>query len=155
MFKYISDIITKISPQQRLIALFILVIAGVSLVLVPQWFDKKDCEDLYKEVESQGNQILQLNRKIVENDSKYTDEKLKRETEIREIIANLTNELEKIKAKSNFYERESKLMLQSYSNDSSNSQPKVIPHKVPHLDFTHIEHEIKCLNNTIDKNKKN
>lgn len=156
MFKYISEILSKISQSQRIIALVILVAAGVSLVLVPQWFDKKDCQDLYKEVESQGNQILQLNRKIVENDSKYTDEKLKRESEIRDVLFKLTGELQKLKSQSSYYERESRMVLESYVvEDSSSTNPKIIPRKVPHLDFSNIEHEIECLNNMMDKNKKN
>jgi hypothetical protein len=156
MFKYISEILSKISQSQRILALVILVLAGVSLVLVPQWFDKKDCQDLSKEVESQGNQILQLNRKIVENDSRYTDEKLKRESEIRDIIFKLTRELQKIKSQSNYYEMESIRVIESYSiKDTFSVKPDGIPRKVPHLDFSNIEHEIECLNNMIDKDKKN
>lgn len=159
MFKYISEILSKISQGQRITALIILVAAGVSLVLVPQWLDKKDCKDLFIEVEAQGNQIIQLNRKIVENDSRYTDEKLKREGEIREIISNLSQELDKIKNQSNFFERESKMILQSYTDkmkeDTIVVQGKVISPRVRHLDFSDIENEIRCLNRIIDKQKDN
>jgi len=115
MFKYIADILSKISQGQRILALTILVVAGVSLVLVPRLLDKKDCSELYKEVESQGQQIMSLNRKIVENDTKYTNEKLQREEEIRKILSVLSDELKELKSKAAYMERESNLVLNTYT----------------------------------------
>lgn len=153
MFKYISEILSKISQSQRIAALVILVVAGVSIILVPQYFDRKDCSDLYQEVENQGDQILQLNRKIVDNDNRYTQEKLQREVEIRQIISKLSDELEKLKRQSYYYERQGQLILESYSRDTISNSTK-IKSPILHLDFSNVEHEIKCLNNMVSKQKK-
>jgi hypothetical protein len=152
MFKYIADILSKISQSQRILALTILVIAGVSLVLVPRLLDKKDCSELYKEVESQGQQIMNLNRKIVENDTKYTNEKLQREEEIRKILSVLSDELKELKAKAAYMERESNLVLNTYSGqDTVSLKVKRIPVKARHLNFDPVMHELDCLNKMVDK----
>ena len=153
MFKYISEILSKISQGQRITALIILVLAGVFIVLVPQYFDKKDCSDLYNEVEKQGSQILQLNRKIVDNDLKYTDEKLQRESEIREIITKLTGELNKIKKQTLAIERQSTLQQEQIflktDEDTLVSRMIIVPPKPKHVDFSNLEKELKCLKNMV------
>jgi hypothetical protein len=159
MFKYISEILSKISQGQRITALVILVLAGVSIVLVPQYFDKKDCSELYKEVEKQGTQILQLNRKIVDNDLKYTDEKLQREAEIREVILKLNAELQKIKRQALYLEKESIIQNENVflkTEDSSVSRMIIIPPKPKqhkHIDFSNVEKELKCLKNMVEEDK--
>ena len=120
---------------------------------MPQYFDKKDCSDLYNEVEKQGSQILQLNRKIVDNDLKYTDEKLQRESEIREIITKLTGELNKIKKQTLAIERQSTLQQEQIflktDEDTLVSRMIIVPPKPKHVDFSNLEKELKCLKNMV------
>jgi hypothetical protein len=95
---------------------------------------------------------MSLNRKIVENDTKYTNEKLQREEEIRKILSVLSDELKELKAKAAYMERESNLVLNTYTNeDSVRLKVKKIPVKVSHLDFSPVMHELDCLNKMVDK----
>jgi len=104
MLKYVSEILTKFTPQQRVIALLLLLL---SIVLMTNGSEliksiKGTPEDVVSVLENQKNQIQilqsetsQLNNQIIDIQRECTNKILKREGEIAIEIGNIINILTK------------------------------------------------------------
>jgi cell division protein FtsB len=98
MFKYISEIIGKISVAQRIWALVFVLVAIVIVTLGPSTLDalSQDNEELEFKVERQRRQIVNLsyevdslNVLVVKNQRECTDRIIQREKEIYDQIERL------------------------------------------------------------------
>jgi hypothetical protein len=98
MFKYISEILSKFTQSQRIIALLLLLFSITLISIGPRIVDSftTNNEELSLRVESQKTQIIQLNERvnelntqIIENQRQCTDAIVDREVEIMNQIADL------------------------------------------------------------------
>jgi hypothetical protein len=104
MFKYIADIISKISIKQRLAALGIVLISIVIISVAPKLISglTQDNEELELKVESQRNMIVRLNQRmgelndqILDNQTMCTNKFIDREREILDMLTQMENEASK------------------------------------------------------------
>jgi len=101
MFKYISEIISKISMKQRLSALAIVLFAIVTISVAPKIVSSftQDNEELELKVERQrlqieqlSNQVDTLNSKILSEQSSCTNRFVAREKEVLDLLLSLETE---------------------------------------------------------------
>jgi hypothetical protein len=101
MFKYIADIISKISVKQRLAALGIVLISIVIISVAPKLISglTQDNEELELKVESQRNMIVRLNQRmgelndqILDNQTMCTNKFIDREREILDMLLKMESE---------------------------------------------------------------
>ena len=106
MFKYISEILSKFTQRQRIVALSILLFSIIIISIGPKITESLtyNDEELKLRIESQNNQIVQLNNRIdelnnqvIENQRECTNEMVKRENEILTIISDIENYTNKMK----------------------------------------------------------
>ena len=104
MFKYIADIISKISVKQRLAALSIVLISIVVISVAPKLISglTQDNEELKIKVENQRIEIQSLNvrvndlnKQIMENQTMCTDKFITREREILDMLTSMESEAKK------------------------------------------------------------
>jgi hypothetical protein len=104
MFKYIADIIAKISIKQRLLALGIVLSTIVIISVAPKLINglTQDNEELELKVESQRNMIVRLNQRmgelndqILENQTVCTNRFIDREREILVMLTQMEDEASK------------------------------------------------------------
>ena len=86
MFKYISEILGKFTPGQRILALLIVLFSITLIALGPSLIKDNDCADVYVELEKQRADILKLNRELVDVQINANNERIAREKEIAEIV---------------------------------------------------------------------
>lgn len=101
MFKYIADIISKISVKQRLAALGIVLISIVVISVAPKLISglTQDNEELELKVERQRTEIIKLNQRvndlthqIMDNQTICTDRFISREREILDMLLKMEAE---------------------------------------------------------------
>ncbi len=101
MFKYIADIISKISVKQRLAALGIVLISIVVISVAPKLISglTQDNEELEIKVERQRTEIVKLNERvndlthqIMDNQTICTDKFINREREILDMLLKMESE---------------------------------------------------------------
>lgn len=104
MFKYIADIISKISVKQRLTALGIVLLSIVVISVAPKLISglTQDNEELKLKVERQRTEIVnlstmvnELNEQIMSNQSVCTERFVAREREILDMLTNMEGEAQK------------------------------------------------------------
>ena len=86
MFNHISDILSKFTQGQRILALLIVVFSIILIALGPSLIKDNDCADVYVELEKQRVDILRLNRELVDVQIIANNERIAREKEIAEIV---------------------------------------------------------------------
>jgi len=95
MFKYIRDILTTITPGQRIVALAFLLMSITVIAVGPKIVGSftQDTEELQIKVESQKNEIADLtqrvgdlNRQVITNQTECTNQWMSREREILGVI---------------------------------------------------------------------
>lgn len=86
MFNHISDILSKFTQGQRILALLIVVFSIILITLGPSLIQDNDCADVYAELEKQRTDILRLNRELVDVQINANNERIAREKEIAEIV---------------------------------------------------------------------
>ena len=86
MFNHISDILSKFTQGQRILALLIVVFSIILITLGPSLIKDNDCADVYTELEKQRTDILRLNRELVDVQINANNERISREKEIAEIV---------------------------------------------------------------------
>ena len=89
MFKYISDIIGKFTPQQRILALLVLMSTLIMIYLGPKLITKDQCEDCVAKNIQQANQISDLYDRITTQQSECTDMLYEREMSFRQRLDTL------------------------------------------------------------------
>lgn len=103
MFKYLSNILSTITPGQRLIALCVLLLSIVIITLGPNLIDAttKDTEELTTKINLQrveikdlSDQIKKLNDQLVSNESECTNRLIDKERRILTVIDELERDLE-------------------------------------------------------------
>ena len=104
MFKYISHILSSLTPAQRILGLIMILCSVTIITLGPSLINANttNCEDLKIRVESQNTQIIELNKRvsdlntsILQNQSECTNRLINKEKEIYDIISEMENELQK------------------------------------------------------------
>ena len=104
MFKYIADIISKISVKQRLMALGIVLLSIVVISVAPKLISglTQDNEELKLKVERQRTEIVnlstrvnELNEQIMSNQSVCTERFVAREKEILDMLIGMEGEAQR------------------------------------------------------------
>ena len=104
MFKYISQILSSLTPGQRILGLVMILCSVTIITLGPSFINANttNCEDLKIRVESQNTQIIELNKRvsdlntsILQNQTECTNRLINKEKEIYDIIDEMENELQK------------------------------------------------------------
>lgn len=102
MFKYISNILSTITPGQRLVALCVLLLSIVVITIVPNIIDAttKDNEELNnkiniqrKEIQDLYTRVKDLNTQLVNNESECTNKLINKEKQILQVINELERDL--------------------------------------------------------------
>ena len=128
MFKYISEILSKFTQRQRIIALSILLFSIIIISVGPKITESLtyNDEELRIRIESQNNQIIQLNNRIselnnqvIENQRECTNEMVKRENEILGIISDIENYTNKMKNETRVVNSMSRRTYEINHSDSS------------------------------------
>jgi predicted nuclease with TOPRIM domain len=105
MFKYISDILEKLSTRQRLTALIVLLASIVIITIGPKiaLILSQDNEELSGKVERQRTEIEELNKtvsdlsdQIIDGQKSCTDRFVARESEILNMLSNIEREAQKV-----------------------------------------------------------
>ena len=95
MFKYISQILSSLTPGQRILGLVMILCSVTIITLGPSFINANttNCEDLKIRVESQNTQIIELNKRvsdlntsILQNQTECTNRLINKEKEIYDII---------------------------------------------------------------------
>lgn len=95
MFKYLSDILKNFTPQQRILALLILVLTIIILTLGTNIINSNTntCEELNIRIKTQETEIIQLNGRINElsydlitNQKECTNNLIQKQKEIMGIV---------------------------------------------------------------------
>lgn len=110
MFKYLSDILAQFTAPQRILALLLLLLTIVIVTVLPGYledvtFDEGDyiekVENLEKSVKDQkdfneelSDKVIELNRKLIESETRCTDMVIAREREIMLELEELKRQLE-------------------------------------------------------------
>jgi sensor c-di-GMP phosphodiesterase-like protein len=143
MFKYISEIISKISMKQRLSALAIVLLAIVTISVAPKIVSSftQDNEELELKVERQrlqieqlSNQVDTLNQKVLSEQSTCTNRFVAREKEILDLLLSLETEARNSNGKilsttTTMERREQRPRYVEESNDPN--EPKVARMEMP------------------------
>lgn len=102
MFKYISNILSTITPGQRLIALCFLLLSVVTITVAPKLIDAttNDTEELTTKVNLQRTEITslsarvkELNDLLINNESECTNRLIDKEKRILSVIDELERDL--------------------------------------------------------------
>jgi len=110
MFKYLAQILAQFSMTQRIMALLIILFSVIILTLTPKFLDAftQDNGELWETVNQQSSQITQmrgeitrLNGEIINNERECTNEIIRREKEILDMIGNLENKMERTRPRAN------------------------------------------------------
>ncbi len=108
MFKYIADILSKISAKQRVLALGILLLAITTIIILPKIVNSftYDNEELTLKVQRQRVELLELNQRVtvlnkqvIDNQTECTNQMVQREKEILDVVAMIEREVQKTNRK--------------------------------------------------------
>ena len=129
MFKYLAQILAQFSMTQRIMALLIILFSVVILTLTPKFLDAftQDNGELWETVNQQSTQITQmrgeitrLNGEIINNERECTNEIIRREKEILDMIGNLENKMERTRPRANMiYDGMDTIMMTPLPTDNS------------------------------------
>jgi hypothetical protein len=104
MFKYIADILSKISAKQRVLALGILLFAITIIIILPKIVNSftYDNEELTLKVQRQRVELLELsqrvtvlNKQVIDNQMECTNQMVLREREILDVVSMIESEVKK------------------------------------------------------------
>jgi len=136
MFKYISEILSKFTQRQRIVALSILLFSIIIISVGPKITESLtyNDEELKIRIESQNSQIVQLNNRIdelniqvIENQRECTNEMVKRENEILTMISDIENYTNKMKNETRVVNSMSRKTYNINDEDSSVRVMAMIP----------------------------
>lgn len=129
MFKYLAQILAQFSMTQRIMALLIILFSVIILTLTPKFLDAftQDNGELWETVNQQSSQITQmrgeitrLNGEIINNERECTNEIIRREKEILDMIGNLENKMERTRPRANMiYDGVDTIMMTPLPTDNS------------------------------------
>jgi TolA-binding protein len=150
MFKYISQILNSLTPAQRILGLIFILCTITIITLGPSLINANttNCEDLNFRVNSQNQQIFQLNTRITElnntllnSQTECTNRLVTKQKEILDIISQMENELVKTQTKNNGL----RLISKENTSDSLNTMRTITP---PQQDNKKMIKMIRKLKNT-------
>jgi|688.fasta_scaffold12985_3 hypothetical protein len=127
MFKYISEILSKFTQRQRIVALVILLISIIIISVGPKITESLtyDDKELKLRIESQNTHIIELNQRVnelntqvINNQRECVNEIVRRETEILEIINEIDGYTRKMKNETRIVNSESRNNYRVISNDT-------------------------------------
>ena len=122
MFKHISEILSKLSTGQRLMALIFLLLSITFISVGPKIIDSltHDTEELKVKVENQRSEIqtltqrvTQLNDQVIEGQMACTDKFVTREREILVMISTLEAEAQKTNGKITVVKERSNMLMRN------------------------------------------
>jgi len=146
MFKYISEILSKFTQKQRIVALCVLLLSIIIISVGPKITESLtyNDEELKIRIESQNNQIIQLhnridelNNQVIENQRECTNEMVKRENEILSMISDIENYTNKMKNETRVVNSMSR---RTYEINHSDSSERVSAMMIPESNNTTIIH---------------
>ena len=153
MFEFISKILVTLTPAQRLWALTIVLVSIVVITLGPGWIDRNDCSDLYPIVKNQKQEIASLNKEILEVQKECTSSRVQRETEIRDLVAQLEIELSRLGSAQRKITKMSYRTIDTVKIDSA-APARMVVRNVQSLstpmDLSKIKHSVQCLKEKVD-----
>lgn len=136
MFKYISEILSKFTQRQRIVALSILLFSIIIISVGPKITESLtyNDEELKIRIESQNTQIIELTKRINElntqvilNQRECTDKMVQRESEILGMISEIENYTNKMKNETRIVNSESRRIYEVNKNDSSERVMAMVP----------------------------
>ena len=149
MFKYIAEIISKISMKQRLAALAIVLFAIVTISIAPKIVNSftQDNEELKLKVERQRLEIVELskqvdtlNKKIIYDQTSCTDRYVTREREVMDLLVAMETEAKNSNGKvvSASMERKSVKHIQTDQTDENGNRVAMMEMPPPPTEKTVI-----------------
>lgn len=166
MFKYIADILSKISAKQRVLALGILLLAITTIIILPKIVNSftYDNEELTLKVQRQRLELLELNQRVtvlnkqvIDNQTECTNQMVQREREILDVVAMIESEVQKTNRKTIKVNEEKVINLPDNEDGTpamkmmSIEEPKVVVVKV---DNSKVISMVKKLKADLQKNLK-
>lgn len=137
MFKYISKILSTITPGQRLVALCVLLLSITVITIAPSIINAvtKDNEELNnkiniqrKEIKDLYSRIQELNTQIINNESECTNKLINKEKQILQVINELENDL--ISSKKQYNPHNYRMISDSTINTKTIVQTQPNHHKM-------------------------
>ena len=157
MFKYISEILSKLSMGQRLLALVFLLLSITFISVGPKIVNDftQDNEELKTKVELQRSEIIeltqrveQLNNQVITDQESCTDRFAKREQQFLVMISSLEAEAQKTNGRVTVMEE--KHHVEAYDGGTGGANPKVAMMQRPEP-FVQAKTVIKTDNSTLLK----
>lgn len=136
MFKYISDILSKFTQRQRIIALIVLLISIIIISVGPKITELMTYDDteLKLRIESQNTQIIELNGRvnelntqIIDNQRKCVDEIVRREGEILDMVNEIDKYAHRMKNETRVVSSESRRDFPIMNNDTIQVMGMMVP----------------------------
>ena len=136
MFKYISEILSKFTQRQRIVALSILLISIIIISVGPKITESLtyNDEELKLRIESQNNQIGELNKRVnelnlqvISNQRECTNEIVRRETEILQMLTDIETHTNKMKNETRILNSMSRRTVQISSEDTLERVMAMVP----------------------------
>jgi hypothetical protein len=136
MFKYISEILSKFTQRQRIVALSILLISIIIISVGPKITESLtyNDEELKLRIESQNNQIGELNKRVnelnlqvISNQRECTNEIVRRETEILQMLTDIETHTNKMKNETRILNSMSRRTVQISSEDTLERVMSMVP----------------------------
>ena len=156
MFKYIADILSKISAKQRVLALGILLLAITTIIILPKIVNSftYDNEELTLKVQRQRLELLELNQRVtvlnkqvIDNQTECTNQMVQWEREILDVVAMIESEVQKTNKKTIKVNEDGTPAMKMMSIE----EPKIVVVKV---DNSKVISMVKKLKADLQKNLK-
>jgi hypothetical protein len=137
MIKYVTDILKTLSPAQRIMGLFMLLLTITLISLGPSIIDASttNCEEANIRLNNQDSMITKLNKRVnelsnelVDNQIEYTNKLVKKQTETMLYVDSMIKELEFVNT---IHKRENQMVKKdegpSFGGDSVMRDIVIVP----------------------------
>lgn len=158
MFKSFAEILSKLTPAQRLFGLVLLLLSSLAIYLGPKLIVKNDCSDVLKIVEQQKKDILNLNQQIISVQTECTNSRIQRESEIAAAIADLEDEINRASSRKTrtLASVEHRTVEHTFSDSGSvmaTAPPPPLEHSVveSRVDFSEINNKLNKVKSMMNR----
>ena len=152
MFKYISEILAKFTPAQRILALVLLLLSITLITLVPKvveslTYDNDELtlkvERQKKEIKDLSDRVTTLNETVLKNQEECTNTILSKEREILQVIDEIEKDAAALHTKTIRTTSRVETTYPRYVEETNDSLPRVsamvIPDRRVHSTTTQID----------------
>jgi hypothetical protein len=159
MFKYISEILSNFSDNQRIIALVVVLLSITTILIGPKVVQSMTYDDseMQLKVSSQNKELIMLNERvneltsqIITNQRECVNEIIRRESEILEMINEIDSRARKMKNETKVINRNIPTVIDTLHDDSINLMMKS-PQQTTIIENKRDEQLIKMIKNLKDK----